>query len=119
MPYHRLLGIFLHAAVDGGIDFQSVGIHIVMLSFAVGILVAPAIQRVGLPSQRVFIEILPLPTGIITALWLLGHKYAAKHLTQIGCTSLLVIYAMEFQRERLLTELLCLGLRQVPGFLHL
>ena len=44
-----ILGILLHTGVDGGIYLKSVGINIIWRTVLLGVLIAPSIQRVGLP----------------------------------------------------------------------
>ena len=52
-----ILGILLHTGVDGGIYLQSVGIDIIWRTVLLGVLVAPSIKGVGLPVDRVAIEL--------------------------------------------------------------
>ena len=58
---HCILGITLHARVDGCVDAQAIGSQVIVRSIGLGVLVAPAVERVGLPCQAVFIELLSLP----------------------------------------------------------
>ena len=61
--------ILLHTGVDRRIYFQTVGIKIIILAISFLILVAPTIERIGFPSQRIFIKLLFLPTSVLTTIW--------------------------------------------------
>ena len=41
-----ILGVFLHAGVDGGIDFQSIGIDAIVLAITLHVFIAPTVQRI-------------------------------------------------------------------------
>ena len=81
---HGLLGVLLHAGVDGGVDLKSIGVEVV--GFAVGLLVfvAPAIEWVCLPSQGVVEELLGLPFGVVAPVGLFGHEGEAEVLAEVG-----------------------------------
>ena len=119
MLLHGLLGKPLHAAVQGGVDFQSVCVDVIGFSLPVEILVAPAVHRVGLPGQRVLVEQLLLPGGIVASHGLLGHEHAPQIVAEIGAGPLLVVHAVEIEGERAYLLGLVLRLRKVAGPQHL
>ncbi len=97
---HSLLGILLHARVDGGVDFQSVVIYVILRAVGLGIFFNPAIQRIGLPGNGVVNEFLPLPASIVGPLGTLGPEHAAQFLTEIWSYAVLDIHTVEIKGQR-------------------
>ena len=116
---NSLFGIFLHAAVQCGVDLQAVGVDIVGSSLAVHVLVAPAIERVLFPCQRVLVELLFLPVGIVAAGRFLCHEHEPQVVAQVGAVSVVVADAMEVEAQRTVAQFLALCRGQVAGLLHL
>ena len=73
MLAHGLLGILLHARVDGREDTEAVGIDVVVVAIALVVLVAPAIERVGGPGDGVEHVLALTPGRIVFAQRQLGH----------------------------------------------
>ena len=68
-----LFAIRLHVGVDGRKDLQAVSVDVIVRAILLRMLVAPTIQWVGLPSQRVIIVLLILPRSIVVPVRLVGH----------------------------------------------
>ena len=78
-----LFSIFLHACIDGGIDFQTIGIDVIRFTVAFEVLIAPSVKRVLLPSNGVDDILAFVPVWISIALRFLGHHILAQELAEI------------------------------------
>ena len=116
---NSLLSIFLHTAVDGGIDLQAIGVNVVGSSVSIVVLVAPTIDWVAFPSNRVFIELLVLPGSIVAANRFLSHQDLTQVVAKISGMPFLVAYAMEVQPKRTLSEFFPLLFCEESCLLHL
>ena len=81
--------------------------------------VAPSEERVGLPTQRIVIELLHLPATIVLAFGLLGCHIKTKIFAEVGCNTLVMACGtvVEFQRQS--RQRVTLGLGYVASLLHL
>ena len=114
-----LFGILLHAAVDGGVYLESVGVDVVRTSLAVQVLVAPSVDGVLLPRERILVELLLLPGGVVASHGLLSHEHLAQIVAQVGAVPFLMTDAMEVKSERSLPQFFTLFRGEEAGFLHL
>lgn len=62
--FHSLLGIPLHLRIERRIDFQPIGINIILGSVSLHIFLAPTIQRIIRPSNGIVYEFLSFPPPI-------------------------------------------------------
>ena len=99
---HSLFGIFLHPGVEGAEDFQTVGIHIVWFAVLLHVLVAPSIQRVCLPCQRVDAVLHEVPRRVFAPFRFLCHHVLAQEFAEIRCYAVFVVGALEVEGQRLL-----------------
>ena len=116
---HGLLGIGLHALVDGGVDFQSVAVDVVVRAIGLGVLVAPAVEWVAHPGGRVVHVGLAVPLGVVLLLGLLGHHHAAQLLAEVGRQAVVVVHAVIAEHQGELLGGLGVGLAQETGLDHL
>ena len=116
---HRLFGILLHARVEGGVYLQPVGIEVVLAAVLLGVLRTPAVERIGLPVERVLVVLLHLPATVIRPIGLLGSQHAAQVLAEVGRRALLVVHAVVSQLQRQRLQGVALRLGDVSGFPHL
>ncbi len=116
---HSFLGIALHAAVDGCVNLQAVGIYIIVGAVLLLVLVAPAEERVCFPCQRILKELLSLPRGIVAAHRFLGHHHGTQIFAHVGTLAHLVVHAVEVQRHGFLLQALALVLLQISSLHHL
>ena len=80
-----LLGILLHACVDGSIDAETIVVEVVWGAVGFGVLVAEAIERILLPLAEVDIVLEHVPLGVVALFRLLGGEYLSQVLAEIGC----------------------------------
>ncbi len=97
---NSLLGILLHAGVNGGIDLQTVGINVILRTVGFGIFFNPTIEGIGLPCYGVIDKLLRLPPAIISSLRPFGLEHATQLLAEVGSDAILDIHAMEIESER-------------------
>ena len=115
-----LLTIFLHSAVDSRIDFQAVGVDVVVRAVLLRVLVAPSVQRVGLPSERVIIILLILPRCIVVPFRFVGHHPLAQQFAEIRRDTFLMVCHMETCHvERFGLRFFHLFTGDVTTFIHL
>ncbi len=116
---HGGLSIHLHAAVHGGEHLESVGVDVVRSAVFVHILVAPAIQRVGFPGNRVLVILHLVPRRIVLGVWFLGHEIAPEKLAEVCSDAVIVVshVKIELQRFCRIAHILVVG--QVAGLFHL
>ena len=114
-----LFGISLHAGVDGGVDFESVGIEIIRRSVGLVVFVAPAIKRIGGPGYRVIDKLLPLPPPVIAPFGLTRRHHLADMLPEIGCHAGFMVDPGEMGRYGKRLQRVTLGERKVVGLIHL
>ena len=119
MLINSLFGILLHARIDGGVDLQTVGVEVIRLAVLAMVLVAPTIERVGLPSDRVDDILILVPRGIVVDGRTLRHHVAAQELAEVRGGAVFMVGAMEVEDERFVTRLLALSLREIASLLHL
>ena len=119
MFVYGLFGIALHARIDGGIDFQAIGIEVIAASVLLLILGTPSVKRVGFPSQGVFVVFLHLPSAIFALVRFLGSQYIAQIFTEIRCGTFLVVYLAVFQFQRFFLQRIGFGRSKMPCPLHL
>ena len=119
MLEHGLLGILLHARVNGRENTQSVRVDIVVLTVALLVLVTPSEQRIVIPSHRVDQELIAVPRRIVTHVRLLGHHVLTDKLPEVHGNTVLVRAAVEIQLKRLRAGGVVLGLADVAGVEHL
>ena len=119
MVEHGFLGIALHARVDGGVNFQAIGVDVIFLAIGLSVLLTPSIKRIGFPSNRVVDVGLIVPRGIVAQHRLLSRHYSAQLLAEIWGNAVLVVDAVEIERQRLCLEFGSLGFGDKVGFEHL
>ena len=116
---HGLFGILLHARVDGSVYLQSVGIEVVLLAVLLGVLLAPAVEGVVLPVERVFVVLLHLPAAIFGLDGLLGRQHRTQVFAEVGRRSFLVVHAVVLQLQGQCLQGVALSLGQVARLAHL
>ena len=116
---HGLFGILLHARVDGSVYLQSVGIEVVLLAVLLGVLLAPAVEGVVLPVERVFVVLLHLPAAVVGLVGLLGRQHRAQVFAEIGRGAFLVVHAVVLQLQGQCLQGVALSLGQVARLAHL
>ena len=114
-----LFGILLHARIDGGVDLQTVGVEVIRLTVLAMVLVAPTIERVGLPGDGVDDILILVPRGIVVDSRALRHHVAAQELAEVRGGAVFMVGAMEVEDERFVARLLALSLREIACLLHL
>ena len=93
----RLLGISLHARVDGGVYAQAVGVDVPEGAVLLGVLLAPAAERVCGEGYGVD-DILPLvPRGIVFRVGAIHHHVLSQEFAEINRRAVLVVGAVEAQ----------------------
>jgi len=117
--FHRFFGIFLHARVDGGVYFQSVGVNVVIRTVFLVILLAPSVQWVCFPCQRIFVILLHLPAAVIATARLAGGHHAAQVFAEVSGKALFVVHTVVFQRKGQLLQRVALFFGNVIGLAHL
>ena len=116
---HGLLGVLLHTRVDGRIYFKPVGVNVVVRAVALHVLLAPAVERVVLPHERIHVVLRSLPSAVIVGVGAFRHHDAAQVFAQIGGKAFLVVDAVEVEPERFLAETFHFFLREVSRLAHL
>ena len=98
-----ILGILLHARVDGGVNLKAVGIDVVFGAVGLGVFLDPSEKGILLPGYGIIDVALVFPSAVIGQHGLLGRKYAAELFAEIWCEAVLVVDAVEveFQRQLL------------------
>ena len=119
MLLDSLLGIALHIRYDRRVDLQPISVDVVGGAVRLMVLVAPAVEGVGLPLDAVIPIAVVLPGGVVTRIGLASHHDLAKVLTEVGSCALLVIHLVEGGADRKLRERIHLTLREVASLLHL
>ena len=119
MLIHGLFGISLHAAVDGGKHLQSVAVDIVWRTILLIVLVAPAKQWVGVPEDGIGYKLRIVPRCIILSLRAGSHHIFAQIFTQISGRTVLVVGAVEVEREWFSRILAVFAAAQIARLLHL
>ena len=114
-----IFGILLHSRINGRIDFQSVCIEIVMRTVFLDILLAPAIEGIGFPVERVLVILLHLPSPIVATVRLLGCQYPTQVFPEVGGLSFVMVYPMVLQSKRQGLQRVTLTLADVRGLTHL
>ncbi len=116
---YRLLGIALHTGIDGGIDFQTILIDIVVRTVGFGILLAKTVQRVVVPLIAVDGILLLVPLRVVALLGLFGGQHPTQILTEIGSQALLVVHRRIVQLDRQSLQRIALGTRDILVLAHL
>ena len=80
-----LLGILLHACVDGSIDAETIVVEVVWGAVGFGVLVAEAVKRVLLPLAEIDMVLHLVPLGVVALLRLLGGEHLTQILAEIWC----------------------------------
>ena len=114
-----ILGILLHARVDGGVDLEAVGIDVVFGPVGLGVFLDPSEKGIFLPGYGIVDVALVFPSAVIGQHGLLGRKYAAELLAEIWCEAVLVVDAVEVEFQRQLLERISLGRCEHALLLHL
>ena len=114
-----LFGILLHARIDGGVDLQTVSVEVIRFAVLAMVLVAPAIERVGLPGDGVDDILILVPRGIVVDGRTLRHHVATQELAEVRGGAVFMVGAMEVEDERFVARLLAFSLREIARLLHL
>jgi hypothetical protein len=80
---------------------ETVGIEVVVATIFLGVLVAPSIEWVVGPIERVFVELLHLPSAIVLTLGFLGGHHTTQILTEIGSRAQLMVYTTVVEHKGL------------------
>ena len=113
-----LFRIALHVLVDGRINPQAVAIEVILRAVGLAVLVQPAVNSIGLPTERVGGIVLRIV--IVTALWLTGLHCTDEHILEIRAeTRVVVHHLMSGDINRYLLNRVPLRLSEVTGLLHL
>ena len=112
-------GIALHSRVDGGINFQSVGVKIIRIAVFLEIFIAPATQRVCGPSNRIDNVLSFVPDRIIRSIGALHHHIAAQKFAKERGNTILMISTVKVQCQRLCTVLAIFSIGKISCFYHL
>ena len=83
MLAYGFFSIFLHPGIQSRIDFQSIGIQIIMRTVYFYILFTPPIQRIGFPGDRIQPELYQIPVTFSIGL-IRSHKQT-KIFPEISC----------------------------------
>ena len=116
---HSLLGISLHTRIDSGVHLQAVGVEVVRRTVLLAILVAPSVKRIAYPSYRVDDILALVPRRIVGTLRTLGRHVHTQELAQVRRYAILVVGAVEVERERRLDVLRILGIGDIARLAHL
>ena len=119
MFVHSLFGILLHVRVDSCINFQSVGIDVIVCSILFLVLCTPSVQRIVFPRQRILIILLLLPASVVWALRFLCSHNSTQILAEISCQSVFMVNRLEFQCQRQCLQWIPLGFGNIIGLVHL
>ena len=83
------------------------------------VLVAPSIERIILPLDRIHRKLGTVPGWIITTIRTLSHHILAKELTQISSRTILMVGTVEIECQRLSSILAILAPAQISRLHHL
>ena len=119
MGIDSILGILLHTGIDCGINLQTILVDVIVTSILVLVLIAPTIERILLPSDRIDNELDLLPRLILGAYRLCSSHISAQILTKIGSRTFLVVSTLEIELNRLLGILLIVGVCDIAFLTHL
>ena len=100
MFFHSLLGIPLHLRIERRIDFQPIGINIILGSVSLHIFLAPTIQRIIRPSNGIVYEFLSFPPPIFRFHRLFCRHHQSQLLSEIRSQPLFMIHSGIFQLQR-------------------
>ena len=114
-----ILGIFLHTGIDGRIYFQTIRIQIIKFAIGFFVLVTPTICRICFPSNRIFPELLHLPSPVVFTFGFLRRQKQAQIFAEIRSQSFLVVHTAKMEREWQSFQRITFRLRYIAGFLHL
>ena len=113
-----MLGIALHARVDGSVNPQSVGVDIVGCTIRLEVALAPASQSVFIPFRH--IKIVLFFRIVVFALGFGSVHHGAKVFSEIGGLSRVVVFDAEMRHvQRDLGDGVVFGLGEVTVFGHL
>ena len=119
MLIHSLFRILLYTAIDSCKHLQSITVYIIWRTILLIVLVAPSIERIILPLDRIHHKLGTVPGWIITTLRTLSHHILAKELTQISSRTILMVGTVEIERQRLSSILTILAPAQISRLHHL
>ena len=119
MLIHSLFRILLYTAIDSCKHLQSITVYIIWRTILLIVLVAPSIERIILPLDRIHHKLGTVPGWIITTLRTLSHHILAKELTQISSRTILMVGTVEIECQRLSSILAILAPAQISRLHHL
>ena len=124
---HRLLSIFLHLRVNGGVYLKAIRIYVVIASVRLRILKDPAVKRVLLPLHRVRVVIadgyVPCQERTVVAALrthgLLSGYEPSYFFAEIRRATFAVVHFVIIESERKLLDRVGLLTAELPGLHHL
>ena len=119
MLAHGFLGIFLHARVDGGIDFQTVGVDVVFGPVGLAGLLRPSEKRIRGPGYRIVGVALRIPRRIVGTTRTPGGEEATQFFAEIWCQTVFVVHTLEIESQRQGAQAVELGTAEAVVLVHL
>ena len=114
-----LLGISLHTLVNGGVDFEAVAVDVIVRPIRLGVLLAPAVERVDFPCGGVVDIGLAVPRGVVVGVGFLGGHHASQLFTEVRCQTIVVVHLVITEHKGCLLDRVAVGLADVSFLSHL